>query len=233
MPTKKTTKLTPGALIYNRACFDPNEWGIDIYNWTNHGMRFETHDPNHYARLTRPDGTPNLTMGVLHWTGGEGDHRAVYNTLRKRELGVHFFVDYKGRIFQYADPAVTVCPHAGAVNRYAYGVEIQCRGTNHSELLQKRRPRGVERQELHGKPASVALFGSDQIEAVTGLCDAFADLEVHPRRIPDSGDLIADPDARKKFKGVLGHLHVSSKKLDPGMQIFDALAEEGWRAATV
>jgi N-acetyl-anhydromuramyl-L-alanine amidase AmpD len=229
MATKKRAALKPGALLYNRTCWDTEEWGIEVYNWTSHELCFEQHDPNHYARMTRPDGTPNLTMGCLHWTGGEGDYRAVYRTLRKRELGIHFFIDHKGRIFQFADPAVTVCPHAGAVNRYAYGIEMQGRGTNHSDALNKRRPRGVERQELHGEERSVALFTTDQVEAALGLCDAMADLANIPRRIPDHLDAIEPADARKKFRGVLGHLHVSSRKLDPGAQLFEALEEEGWK----
>jgi hypothetical protein len=57
-----------------------------------------------------------------------------------------------------------------------------------------------------------------------------ADAGFHPRSCPSKGALIENPDRRRKYRGVLGHLHVSSRKLDPGMQIFEELLDEGWRA---
>jgi N-acetyl-anhydromuramyl-L-alanine amidase AmpD len=191
-----------------------------VRNYKTHGLQFTPDDANTYVRKPNP-----LTMGVVHWTGGEGGYAQVYRTLKKRLLSVHFFVAYDGTVYQYADPARVVCAHAGAVNQFAYGIEVQNQafGASHPKFA-----RGTAQQTLHGETQGVLMFTTAQVDAVIALCDTFVDLGVHPRRVKLGTDVLPAAD-RPKFKGVLGHLHVSSRKLDPGTQIFEEMVADGWK----
>ena len=57
----------------------------------------------------------STTAVVLHWTGGVGDPKQVYRTLRARGVSVHFCVGADAVVYQYAD-ADRRCAHAGQVD---------------------------------------------------------------------------------------------------------------------
>lgn len=215
--------LTPGALYFDSTCHDPSRWGLKVYNWDGHNIHFPVDAPNHRPRKRHANGTPDIRFGVLHWTGGEGTYRAVARTLRARKLGIPFFVDYHGRLFQFSDPATTVSPHAGAVNGYCWGVEVQNRGIAKGEYPQRR----YASQRIHGHRYQVAAFSAAQVETVVALCEAMAMLCKHPRQVPGHLNLLPEAE-RPCFRGVLGHLHVSPRKTDPGEQLFTALMKAGW-----
>lgn len=70
---------------------------------------------------------------VWHWTGGGNPAETVCRTLRNRRnpktgkpepLSVHYVLDLDGRLVQCADPAGTVCYHAGTANEWSVGCEI-------------------------------------------------------------------------------------------------------------
>lgn len=221
------------------------EVGFEIHNWHDHGMKFT---PWSYRRgstrlksYNRPRRDKRVKQIVHHWTGGEGTERAVFNTLIRRKLGIHFFNRYDGVVFQYCDPVSLICAHASALNDFSLGIENQNRGwpTGSSARLRKKYPRGVFRDTLKGRSIAMCSFTSEQLGSAVELTETLLDvLEIEPhipgdpellaQGGPASGVILRDTIPREwndEFEGVLGHYH-ASKKYCPGIQLLETLIDE-------
>lgn len=154
---------------------------------------------------------------VLHHTGGEGDAEQVCRTLRARRLSIHYVIEADGTIVQCADPATTVCYHAAAANAWSIGVEIVSRG-----LAPALRPRARTdyADTVHGHRLRFLRFLAPQAVAARELCEALCGRFGLPLAVPrDAGghvrlERLCD-DELAAYRGVLGHLHVSGRKVDP------------------
>lgn len=168
------------------------------------------------------DVTPRAVL--LHHTAGEGGHKGLFHTLEQRGLSVHFGIDAKGRIIQYAD-AATRCSHAGTANSYTVGIEISCRGR--APALPKF-PRASYEDRCHSRPVKYLMFYPEQVDAAHRLCTALCQLLGIPYKFPmDNGKVsrLRLPDSElSNFHGLLGHLHVSDRKIDPSPHLMDELA---------
>jgi N-acetyl-anhydromuramyl-L-alanine amidase AmpD len=178
-----------------------------------------------------------INVCVWHWTGGEGDAAAVARTLVRRGLGIHFVIDRDGRIYQHCDPIMVACAHAGSSNARSVGVEIvsygYAGGWAWDPLRALRVPlvprRGRDRETYdattHSRTVKTAHFYPAQTLAAVGLATALSEALGIPREVAsESGVLppmLLAGDAR--FRGHLGHYHVSEKKRDPGPALMDAL----------
>lgn len=195
--------------------------------WHDHGLFF---GPGHGAkRRTRP-----ITCGVAHWTGGENPPDVVYRVLRNRKpwpLSVEFCIDASGTVWQFADPLVTRCSHAGYANGFSWGIEMVNYGTRSllSRVPRAGRHRGTSSQTIHGRSRKVASFYRGQIESARALVEAVhgaLDLPVDVPRHAD-GRVYSTTMSKKSvraFRGVLGHFHISRFKLDPGPTLLSELA---------
>lgn len=218
-----------------------------VIDWRAHGKRFTPGMP-HIGKRTRGRRPQVL---VTHWTGGERPNEDIYRTLRKRGYGVEFTMDAHGHIWQHADPYEVYTAHAGGFNLYSFGLEMQNQGlyphpawSKATQVrMDKRFNRGRERVTIRGREHSVCAFTLDQIEAYLDFCDALADAEIIPRRVPlrprkmviydPGGDVKVGllntnrlpPEKAKKFKGVCGHFHVHRSKVDPGTQPLEELID--------
>ena len=168
--------------------------------------------------------TEAIRFGVLHHQAGEGSALAVYRVLRRRGLSVHFQIDQHGLITQFAD-VDTVTLHAGAVNGASWGVEIANRGV---PPAQKKWPRCHYDDVVHGRERTFLAFYSAQVEAIERLCRAVNGLLGLPLDLPMAESKVARSKMQEseiaKWRGLLGHLHVSSKKIDPSPHLLDDLA---------
>jgi len=186
--------------------------------------------PNKLRTFPRPgDGHPR--MMVLHWTGGEGGAEQVARTLAKRRLSVDFVVEKDGTIYQLnTNIAGRYTLHAGRANKASVGVEIVNYGYRATKLLvpRKGRDRTLQDQVIHGRKRKVAGFTNQQVLSVLRLTEWFCDEFDVPRQIPASSTELSEEDYRR-FTGICGHLHVTKKKTDPGMQLFMMLRNMGYQ----
>jgi len=200
--------------------------GVTIRSWDEHEMRF-TNAHGGVRKLTRKP-----SIFTLHWTGGTGDAAQVYRVLKNRKtrdgkgLSVQLFADHEGVLWQYADLGER-CRHASATNKYGPGLEVQGRGidrtSDHSQSID---------EEIHGRKHTVIPFTPAQNRTILAVSRTIVTLFGIPARVPGNGSgpfpSVMTPREIRRFKGVLGHLHVSKHKLDPGLDIFRQLVGSGF-----
>jgi len=181
------------------------------------------------------------TRAVLHhFTGGEGQEHQVHRTLTTRRnrdtgkllgLSVQFFIRFDGAIFQFVD-ADTRCAHAGVANAWSVGVEIQNRATAAANVAGIRRQLVTE--EIHGRTATRSTFTAAQVHSAIALTAALTEAYDVPWRLPmDGSDVLStamDPRDLATFRGILGHLHITTAKVDPGLALLRAMAAMQARA---
>ncbi len=184
-----------------------------------HSLAFE---PGAHGARRR---TQSVTHGVLHWTAGEGDGPRVHRVLASRGLSIHFTIDREGVIWQYCDPANVACAHAGrSMNACSWGVEVVDYGMAATIPAQ-----GAARERyecvIHGKARTVADYLPAQYEAVFALCDAVHVALGVPRQVwcSEPHGLVRWPTL-SKFRGLVGHFHISPRKTDPGTRPLEFMA---------
>lgn len=178
-----------------------------------------------------------IDLFTIHWTGGEGTADQVHQTLLRRLLGIELIIDRHGEIYQCCDPLKVSALSVGRGRRFnprQLGVEIVNYGFTWPRW---RRPpslgrdRPTIRTKIKGMTLQIAEFYPVQLEAVLWLVDAItAAIPTIPRRVPRerSGELIhrtlTRPEALK-FKGIVGHYHLSRIKIDPGPALMEIVAK--------
>ncbi len=160
---------------------------------------------------------------VIHYDAA-GSSRECFRILQDvRGLSAHFLLDTDGTVYQTLDVAERAW-HAGIANDRSVGIEIANHGACPAPEAAVRRPAGrsglvsgtVRGQTLWQEP-----FTDEQYEALGRLVAALARVLDIPADVPrDSGgrvlaDTLPAEDATA-FTGLLGHLHVSGAKVDPG-----------------
>ena len=160
--------------------------------------------------------TEQVRAVVVHHTGGEGGAEQVCRTLRARRLSVHYVIDYDGAVTQHADHDV-VTYHAGQANGWTIGVEVVNRARPPATTAH---PREAYRDVVHGRESARLRFTPAQVEACRALCRRVCAEYGLPFDVPKdpSGALITTtlaPQVLATYRGVLGHYHVTSRKIDP------------------
>lgn len=203
---------------------------FEVIDWRTHGCEFKLGRDAVKKRVVP------CTQGVAHWTGGEGTFKGCYNTLRKRVtpkapkgLSVQFYMNQEGTIYQYCDLDLS-CVHAGApTNGKSYAMEIACKGFPPAS---SKHPRGIYRDEVHGKPRRMLFMYPEQIDAAIAFFGFVNDLLGIPQRLPRiQGEVpktVVPSRYRRTFKGLLAHYHISYQKHDPGTNTIAAFEDEGW-----
>jgi len=192
----------------------------------NTSLRFNIGDPGTTARHHA------VNLGVIHWSGGEpSDGSGVYQTLEQRGLSCHFIIDRSGTIWQCADPATTVCAHAGsAYNGRSWGVEVVDFGIleEGESVPRAARGRDLYRAVVQGEEYEMADFLPAQYTALFALADLCADRFNIPRVV--RGAPWERTSGIVEFAGHVGHMHISPWKPDPGPRPLERMgARPGWR----
>lgn len=222
-----TSDSQPGKLSFMALLYKNQDISGDlkVLDWNDHGLEFVIGKDG--IRKRHHDRTPNLFVG--HWTAGEGSHKSCFSTLRKRHLSVHLFIDSDGVIYQFADLDLAAF-HAGIVNERAIGVEIQNRGVPPTH---EKTPRAIYEAKVQGAQRQLLEFYPAQVTAFCALAERFAEVGFFPRKIPRDplGSILAHQDVSvaNYFTGVCEHLHVSSHKIDSGLQLVKALHGQDWQ----
>lgn len=166
------------------------------------------------------------TRGVcLHHTAGRRGGPAVFRTLQTRGLSVQFCVNTDGEIWQFCDAALR-CSHATGANSWSIGVEI----VNPAQPKQAfgDSPRAVVVENIHGQDVQHTTFTADQMVAALALTETLCKAYGLPLAVPmDGHDVLSTAAPRTTldgFRGVVGHLQLTTRKVDPGLAILRAVA---------
>jgi N-acetyl-anhydromuramyl-L-alanine amidase AmpD len=175
---------------------------------------------------------------VIHYDAAGSSRRCFQVLHDERGLSSHFLLDTDGTIYQTLDVRERA-RHAGDVNDRGIGIEIANLGAyEHPAELALRRERlallepaaftgapsppapvvgDIQGRHLHQYPFTEAQYDA-LISLVAALCRTFPNIK---RTVPRdrSGRVVTDflpPKRRERFRGILGHYHVSPSKIDPG-----------------
>lgn len=159
---------------------------------------------------------------VWHWTAGSGAPEAVVRTLRQRGLSIHYVIGADGLVLQCADPATTVCYHAGSkANERFIGIEIVNRALPPAT---SKHPRPIVKGRAHGRTFDVLDFTPAQYASILALADALSNI-FGISRVTAPGDTVIDVRA---FSGHVEHCHVSRRKIDAGTLVTYRLRAHGY-----
>lgn len=177
---------------------------------------------------------------VNHWTGAENSPELLYRNLVASRKSVHFAIDAAGIVWQFCD-AESFCAHAKGANAWAVGIEIVNRADSRAQnLIVQEGPgrrtygklgRGVVRElleeEIHGKRVRYRAFTPEQVRSAialnVALCSAYGLPLSVPLRDHDVAATVLPQHELRKYRGVLGHLHLKESKRDPGLALLRAL----------
>ncbi len=161
----------------------------------------------------------------LHWTGGRRGGPSVFKTLQKRGLSVQFSIDSDGAIWQFCDAQLR-CSHAAGANSWSIGIEM----TNPAQPKQAfgDAPRAVVVENIHGQDLQHTTFTAEQMAAALALTQTLCKAYGLPLAVPMDGRDVLSTQAPKEllgsFRGVIGHLNVTTRKVDPGLAVLRAVA---------
>ncbi len=147
----------------------------------------------------------------LHWTGGYGGGPQVHRTLRARGLSVQFCIDVDGVIWQYADASARAA-HIGLANGWSVGVEI-CNPASSKAL-----GREIYIEKVHGKSFKCSYYHPGQVASIYALVSTLCRAYGLPYEAPSSTTVLT-PAELKTVRGVIGHFHVTRRKIDPGARL--------------
>ncbi len=166
---------------------------------------------------------------VIHYDAA-GTSRRCFQTLHDiRGLSSHFLIDRDGTIYQTLDVRERA-RHAGTANDRSVGIEIANVGAYESrkDLVRAVSEAGLSFSEqaitgvVQGKYLYQLPFTDSQYDALVALIHALRDaLPAVASTIPrdERGRVetrVLSRNRQLRFKGVLGHLHVTDRKVDPG-----------------
>ncbi len=208
--------------------FDPA--GLDAYEGgagrRHFGVRFEK-DPL-LGRLGREDWTPRrlrerVDQIVLHYDA-VGSSRGCFAILDKRGLSAHFLIDTDGTIYQTMDVRERAW-HATTSNDRSVGIEIANIGAHDVNTSAAGAPgtgKGGSRGVINGRLVEMPRYTPAQEEALAALCAALCRAlpRITPNYPQDAHGRVEprtlDPARLAAFRGILGHYHIQTNKVDPG-----------------
>jgi len=186
-----------------------------------HVVDWRAQGPCRRMPASRTAGQPLPKRLVLSWTGGKD----------ARPTKPDFSMDEHGHVFQHRDPGKAV----GRVGPFAFELCV----FNPGMVGRVKDPAwGRYRAQVGTLPElSMYLFNSDQVEALLEFCDALAECEIIPWRVPvqrAKGAKKASPSTldvrgftaakQRDFKGVCGLFHLEGGA-NPGPQLLEELVD--------
>ncbi len=208
--------ITIGGKNYETKCIS---MGLD-----SHDMHFSA---GKGARRRNPK--TKIDLGVLHWTAGEGTAQTVFRVLSQRELGVEFTIDRAGKIWQHADPVLIDTFDAGPVNPRSWGVEVVSCGYVPAGKITDRT---IRKGKINGEAYNVADFFPPQLDALAELCTVVCNALEMPTTAPkdEHGQAFTRTLSERELaahQGLIGHYHITHRKVDPGPFVWNELAARG------
>ncbi len=162
---------------------------------------------------------------VLHHTAGEGTPDAVVKGLNGKGFSYHDLV-YRGDCYNLY-PLERVAYHASHANEGSVGLSVSSRGVAPALA---RYPREEYHGTAQGKDIRFLKFTEEEIDAVDNRCRELGLLYGIPLVLPDGPlrCLYPTQSSLVGFRGVLGHGHVTTRKVDPSPHLLDELRKR-WK----
>jgi hypothetical protein len=211
----------------------PHECASPVKGVADHGMQF-VQGFGARRRMSLTD------LIVCHFTADEHDPKTLHRCLLEHKdangnpqpLGIEFSIHSQptgpATIYQFCDPAKIDTFDAGAVNARSIGIEGQNFGSG--KAFAKGQDRHRYEANINGHGFTFAEFRPSELKAWGDLLDTLTAARRIPRVFPRKPGKLS-PEGLARFKGVLGHYHVSGIKHDPGPQLFAYLATRGYTAS--
>ncbi len=152
---------------------------------------------------------------VLHFDGMP-DARGCYQVLIQRRLSTHLMIDWDGVVYQPLDLR-DIAYHAAQVNRTGIGIDLN--NPVRPNRARKLAGREVFQGRINGGVRRCLGYTDQQYDALIAVIGGLR--KIFPRIKPqapiaEDGRVLRRRLADTNFAGVLGHLHVSANKWDPG-----------------
>jgi len=181
-------------------------------------------------------GKARPTMVVTHWDAALSA-QSCYKILKKRGISSHFVIDNDGTIYQMVDTQ-HVAWHAGIkrVNTVSIGIDFSNAYYLKYQNYYKKKGFGsrpiLEDSKVHGRKLKPHLgYYPVQIEAYKALLKCLSAHYGIELKCPlgADGDMlcgISQAAASGKFKGVVSHYHLTSRKIDcAGLKIDEIIKQ--------
>lgn len=152
--------------------------------------------------------------------------RAAESILQKRGYSTHFIIDHDGTIIQCHNPATKVAFHAGKVNDYTIGIDLNNPADPDYQERDAKKRGGVEREfeydVVHGKKIKRLAYFPQQIGALEELLRILCDEFRIPKTYPPEKRVYTKK--QREPYGILGHYHLTQRKTDPAPLVWEDLA---------
>jgi N-acetyl-anhydromuramyl-L-alanine amidase AmpD len=170
-----------------------------------------------------------VSQVVVHYDAAGSAKRCFEILKDERGLSSHFLIDTDGTVYQTLDVKERAW-HAGTANDRSVGIEVANIGAwprrdpvdawYAANPVTPARP-GPIRGRIQGTDLYQTDFTAAQYEALAHLVAALCrtlDVPADAPRDPDGRvrTTVLAPEGIREFAGIVGHLHVSEKKVDPG-----------------
>ncbi len=153
---------------------------------------------------------------ILHHDG-TNNSLGCFRVLVERGLSTHLMIDGSGIVYQPLDLALTAW-HAAGRNEQSVGIDLN--NPVRPERLADPSARGVYKGTING--GNVASLGytdpqyDSLIAVLRGLSTIFPQLQNLSAPVGEDGKVRRNKLQNTGFNGLVGHLHVSATKWDPG-----------------
>jgi len=176
------------------------------------------------------------TMIVTHWDAALSA-KSCYAILKKRDISSHFVIDNDGTIYQMVDTQ-NIAWHAGIrrVNNVSIGIDFSNAYYLKYQSYYRKKGFGnrpvLSDSKVHGQKLKSHLgYYPIQIEAYKALLkclNSHYNIELEcPREV--GGHMlcgVSEKAAEGKFKGVVSHYHLTTRKIDcAGLQIDEIIKQ--------
>lgn len=172
---------------------------------------------------------------VHHWSGGEGDAERLARVLDGKGYGIEFIIDRLGCILQCCDPMLVNTADAGYLNDHpVYGGSVGVEIVNYGFVRWRKsmrapklgRDRELYEDLAHGRVVKTAKFYPWQKTAAVNLADAVSTaIPAIRRQVPSNLTVMTRKQIADFGGGHVGHLHLTDRKRDPGLDYLDHLRD--------
>jgi len=198
-------------------------FGPEVKTWIETGLTFGE------GNTTKRD--QPIRHGILHWTAsgkrlGLKGAKQVWRTLTRKGLSVDFVITDEGIIWQFVDPLMQCCAHAGRLNKTSVGVEVTGPGWLRRYLGAREWYTGT----VHGWTTKFIDYTEEQHASVAALADALALAGVVPKTVTTEPYRRLTQRHFASHDGWYGHLHCDRlakkhPKCDPGPRPLETLRD--------
>lgn len=201
-------------LIYKRQLVSI---GVPVVSFKDPGAPsfYSLQDKQRFFRPLTKERNSHVNQIILHHDG-TADSRGCFRVLAQRSLSTHLMIDGDGTVYQPLDLS-DMAYHAGDYNRHSVGIDL-----NNPVIPNRVKDpsiRGIFTGRINGGRKTSLGYTDAQYDSLIAVVDGLR--RIFPKivtkaPIADDGKVVRTKLREAGFPGVVGHMHVSANKWDPG-----------------